>query len=242
MPCTAAVAGAPRGILVSDVSERMIRILGANPFFAGFEPAALGKIAAVCRPRRLVSRETLFLKGDAGDGLYAIRRGLIRIGTMDDLGQQMTMNVLGGGDVFGEITLLDGQARTADAVALEETELFFLPRPDFLALLDREPAIAVQLIALLCARLRNVIDRLEETRFLPSSTRLARRVLVLAADYGNDVRASQDELASLTGVTRETVNRHLQDWKRSGVISLGRGRLLIEDVDALRSLAKVEAA
>ncbi|MGE7470306.1 Crp/Fnr family transcriptional regulator [Bosea sp. NPDC003192] len=227
---------------MSDVSQRMARILSANPFFAGFEPLAIEKIAAVCRQRRLAPREVLFLKGDPGDGLYAIRRGLIRIGTVDDLGQQMTMNVLGGGDVFGEVTLLDGQARTADAVAMEETDMFFLPRPDFLSLLDREPPLARQLIALLCARLRDVIGRLEETRFLPSSIRLARRVLVLAADYGTDVRASQDELASLTGVTRETVNRHLQDWKRSGVISLGRGRLLIQDVDALRSLAKVEAA
>lgn len=227
---------------MSDISERMVRILGANPFFSGFEASALGKMAAVCRLQHLASREILFLKGDAGDGLYAIRRGLIRIGTVDDLGQQMTMNVLGGGDVFGEITLLDGQARTADAVALEETEIFFLPRPDFLALLDREPAIAVQLIALLCARLRDVIDRLEETRFQPSSIRLARRILVLAADYGDEVRVSQDELASLTGVTRETVNRHLQSWKRSGTISLGRGWLLIEDVERLRSLARTEVA
>jgi CRP-like cAMP-binding protein len=220
----------------------MTLILAANPFFAGIEPAALEKIAAICRQRRLAPRETLFIKGDAGDGLYAIRRGLVRIGTMDDLGQQMTMNVLGGGDVFGEITLLDGQARTADAMALEETEMFFLPRPDFLSLLNREPSIAVQLIALLCGRLREVIGRLEESRFLPSSIRLARRILVLASDYGSDVRASQEELASLTGVTRETVNRHLQSWKRSGVISLGRGRLLIRDIDALRGHARIDAA
>ncbi|WP_336812066.1 Crp/Fnr family transcriptional regulator [Bosea sp. MMO-172] len=217
-------------------------ILTANPFFAGFERDALEKIAAVCRQRHLAAREVLFLKGDPGDGLYAIRRGLIRIGTVDDLGQQMTINVLGGGDVFGEITLLDGRSRTADAVAMEDTHTFFLPRQDFLSLLKREPPIALHLIELLCARLRDVIGRLEETTFLPSAIRLARRILVLAADYGTDVRASQEELASLTGVTRETVNRHLQSWKRTGVISLGRGRLLIRDIDDLRRLAKIDAA
>lgn len=227
---------------MSDASHRAVSILSANPFFAGFEGDALEKIAAVCRQRHLAAREVLFLKGDPGDGLYAIRRGLIRIGTVDDLGQQMTINLLGGGDVFGEITLLDGQSRTADAVAMEDTAMFFLPRQDFMSLLNREPPIALQLIGLLCARLRDVIGRLEETTFLPSAIRLARRILVLAADYGTDVRASQEELASLTGVTRETVNRHLQSWKRTGVISLGRGRLLIQDIEDLRRLAKIDAA
>lgn len=227
---------------MSDGSQRIVSILSANPFFAGFEQDALEKIAAICRQRHLTTREILFLKGDPGDGLYAIRRGLIRIGTMDDLGQRMTMNVLGGGDVFGEITLLDGEARTADAVAMEDTDMIFLPRREFLNLLNREPPIALQLISLLCARLRDVIGRLEETTFLPSAIRLARRILVLAADYGTDIRSSQEELASLTGVTRETVNRHLQAWKRSGVISLGRGRLLIQDIDDLRRLAKIDAA
>jgi CRP-like cAMP-binding protein len=153
----------------------------------------------------------------------------------------MTMNVLGGGDVFGEIALLDGQSRTADAVAMEDTDMFFLPRRDFLGLLDREPSIAQQLIGLLCARLRDVIGRMEETTFLPAAIRLARRILMLAADYGAEVRASQEELASLTGVTRETVNRQLQAWKRTGVISLARGRLVIHDIDDFRRLAKVDA-
>lgn len=227
---------------MSDAPHRLESILSANPFFAGFEQDALSKIAAICRQRRLASREVLFLKGDPSDGLYAIRRGLIRIGTMDDLGQQMTMNLLGGGDVFGEIALLDGQSRTADAVAMDDTDLFFLPRREFLSLLASEPSIAQQVIGLLCARLRDVIGRMEETTFLPSAIRLARRILVLAADYGSEVRASQEELASLTGVTRETVNRHLRSWKRSGVISLGRGRLLIHDIDDFRRLAKVDVA
>jgi CRP/FNR family cyclic AMP-dependent transcriptional regulator len=227
---------------VSDPPHRLESILSANPFFAGFEQDALTKIAAICRQRHLASREVLFLKGDPSDGLYAIRRGLIRIGTMDNLGQQMTMNLLGGGDVFGEIALLDGQSRTADAVAMDDTDLFFLPRREFLSLLAREPSIAQQIIGLLCARLRDVIGRMEETTFLPSAIRLARRILVLAADYGSEVRASQEELASLTGVTRETVNRHLQSWKRTGVISLGRGRLLIHDLEDFRRLAKLDVA
>lgn len=219
--------------------HRMANLLSANPFFAGLLPDTRDKIAQICRPRHLAAREVLFLKGDASDGLYAIRRGLIRIGTTDDLGQQLTVNLLGSGDVFGEIALLDGRARTADAVAVEDTEMFFLPRRDFLALLAKEPAIALRLIELLCARLRDTLERMEETTFLPAATRLARRILSLAKDYGSEIHTSQEELASLCGITRETVNRQLQSWKRIGVLSLGRGRLVVHDIDDFQRLAKV---
>ncbi|MDU0341161.1 Crp/Fnr family transcriptional regulator [Bosea rubneri] len=227
---------------MNEARQRIASLLSANPFFSGLVPGTLDRIAAICRPHHLAARTVLFLKGDTSDGLYAIRRGLVRIGTTDDLGQQMTMNVLGGGDVFGEIALLDGRSRTADAVAIEDTEMFFLPRRDFLGLLNSEPSIALQVIELLCARLRDLIERMEETTFLPAGTRLARRILLLATDYGAEVHASQDELAALAGVTRETVNRQLQSWKRDGVLSLGRGRLTIHDLDGLRRLARTEAS
>jgi CRP-like cAMP-binding protein len=226
---------------MNEGHHRIASLLSANPFFSGLVQGTLERIAGICKPHHLAAREVLFLKGDPSDGLYAIRRGLIRIGTTDDLGQQMTMNILGGGDVFGEISLLDGRSRTADAVAMEDTEMFFLPRRDLLSLLKSEPSIALQLIVLLCARLRDIIERMEETTFLSAETRLARRILMLATDYGAEVHASQEELASLAGVTRETVNRQLQSWKRSGVLSLGRGRLMIHDLEDLRRLAKVGA-
>lgn len=226
---------------MNEGHHRIASLLSANPFFSGLVEDTLERIAGICKPHHLAAREVLFLKGDPSDGLYAIRRGLIRIGTTDDLGQQMTMNILGGGDVFGEIALLDGRSRTADAVALEDTEMFFLPRRDFLGLLKSEPSIALQLIELLCGRLRDLIERMEETTFLPAEARLARRILVLATDYGAEVHASQEELASLAGVTRETVNRQLQSWKRMGVLSLGRGRLMIHDLEDLRRLARIGA-
>lgn len=219
--------------------RQLVSLLSANPFFGCLAQEALEKIAVICRHRHLAARQVLFLKGDPSDGLYAIRSGQIRIGSTDDQGQHMTLNVIGAGDVFGEIALLDGQSRTADAVALEETDLVFLPRQDFLGLLAREPAISQQVITLLCARLRDVIGRMEETAFLPAAERLARRILLLAIDYGQEVHASQEELASLTGVTRETVNRQLQRWKRDGVIALGRGRLVIRDLAEFRRLAQM---
>lgn len=223
---------------MNDGPRRISSLLSASPFFAGFAPGTLDRIATICRQQHLAARAVLFLKGDPSDGLYAIRRGLIRIGTTDDLGQQMTMNLLGGGDVFGEISVLDGRFRTADAVAIEDTDMFFLPRRDFLQLLANEPAIALQVIELLCSRLRDVIERMEEAAFLPAETRLARRILMLADDYGTVVHASQEQLALLAGVTRETVNRQLQRWKRTGVLALGRGHLVIHDIEDFRRLTR----
>ncbi|HEV7258733.1 MAG TPA: Crp/Fnr family transcriptional regulator [Bosea sp. (in: a-proteobacteria)] len=226
---------------MNEGRQRIASLLSTNPFFSGLVQDTLDRIAAICKPHHLAAREVLFLKGDTSDGLYAIRRGLIRIGTTDDLGQQMTMNILGGGDIFGEIALLDGRSRTADAVAMEDTDMFFLPRHDFLGLLKSDPSIALQLLELLCARLRDLIERMEETTFLSAETRLARRILMLVTDYGAEVHASQEELASLAGVTRETVNRHLQNWKRDGILSLGRGRLMIHDLEDLKRLARIGA-
>jgi CRP/FNR family transcriptional regulator, cyclic AMP receptor protein len=208
-------------------------LLKANPFFAGFDAAGLDAIAALCVTRRLDAGELLFLKGDAGDALYAVRRGQIRIATGTDAGRRLTLNLLGSGDVFGEVALLDGQARTADATAIEPTELFMVRRRDFLDLLERQPAFAVRLIELLCQRIRWMSERMEESVLLPLPDRLARRLVALSEDYGQDLTVSQEELAIFIGATRESVNRQLQTWKRQGLVELGRNRVRVIDTRRL---------
>jgi CRP-like cAMP-binding protein len=154
---------------------------------------------------------------------------------MDD-GRHVTLNILGSGDVFGEIALLDGQPRTADAIALEPCELFVVQRRDFLALLEREPSLAIRVIEFLCVRLRWMSMRMEEATLLPVEVRLARRLLMLAQDYGSQVQVSQQELASFVGAARESVNRQLQLWQQSGLVALGRCRIAILDVNRLARL------
>src|ERR1039458_9580247 len=114
------------------------KLLRANPFFSGLEDATIGRLATLCRIRRIEAGETLFVKGDDGDALYGIRRGQVRIETSTRSGETLTLNMLGSGDVFGEIALFDGQSRSADAVATEATELFVVKRADFLALLQKD--------------------------------------------------------------------------------------------------------
>ncbi|MFY9625556.1 MAG: Crp/Fnr family transcriptional regulator [Rhodoplanes sp.] len=203
-------------------------ILGMNPLFAGLGAEAIGSLARLCQTRRLPAGQTLFVKGDPGDALYGVRRGQIRIETGTTAGERLTIEVFGAGDLFGEIAVLDGRPRTADAVAQEDAELFVLPRADFLKTLESDGRLAIRIIELLCARLRSTNERTEEMMVLPLSVRLARRLDALVQDFGAEVQITQDELAGLVGVTRESVNRQLQEWRASGIVTLGRGRILVD--------------
>jgi CRP/FNR family transcriptional regulator, cyclic AMP receptor protein len=209
------------------------KLLRLNSFFDGLDDATIERLAALCRIRQLAAGEKLFVKGDAGDGLYGILRGQIRIETTTNSGESLVLNMLGPGDLFGEIALFDGQRRTADAVTAESSELFFLKRSDFLALLDKDPQIALHVIEFLCQRLRWVTDRLEEASLLPLPIRLARRLLRLGQDFGNEINISQEQLANYVGAARESVNRQLQVWRRAGLIELRRGRILLLDMQKL---------
>ena len=216
--------------------QSFVHFLLTSPFFAGLGHDAVQAIAALCTTRYLARAEVLFLKGEPGDALYALRCGQVRIATSMDDGRHVTLNILGSGDVFGEIALLDGQPRTADAIALEPCELFVVQRRDFLALLEREPSLAIRVIEFLCVRLRWMSMRMEEATLLPVEVRLARRLLMLAQDYGSQVQVSQQELASFVGAARESVNRQLQLWQQSSLVALGRCRINILDVNRLARL------
>lgn len=213
-------------------------ILKMNAMFADLAVEELNRISGLCHTRQLVAGEALFLKGDKGDALYGVRRGQIRIETGTSDGGRLTLNFLGPGDVFGEVAVLDGQSRTADATASEPTELFVLRREDFVAHLEREPLVAVKLIALLCQRIRWMSERMEESVLQPLPVRLARRLCALGSDFGTEVHISQEQLGVYVGAARESVNRQLQLWRKDGILDLQRGRILLRDVTRLTTMAR----
>lgn len=212
-------------------------LLQTNPFFSGLDAEIIGRIAPLSQLRRLKRDEVLFLKGDPGDALYAVRRGQVRISTGTASGRRLTLNLLSPGDVFGEIALLDGRERTADAAATESSELLVIRRADFLELLRQEPELGIRIIAFLCDRIRWMSERMEETVLQPLPARLAQRLLSLADDLGSELHLSQEELAVFVGATRESVNRQLQAWRRSGLVQLGRGRVHLLDRAGLTKVA-----
>jgi CRP-like cAMP-binding protein len=215
-------------------------ILKMNPMFTALGADELQGLSRLCHTRHLANGEVLFRKDDPGDALFGVRHGQIRIETGTSDGSRLTLNFMAPGDLFGEVAVLDGQNRMADAVAGEASELFVLRREDFLAFLEREPKVAIKIIMLLCQRIRWQSERMEESMLQPLPVRLARRLCALAADFGSEVHISQEQLGVFVGAARESVNRQLQAWRRDAILELQRGRILLKNMTKLTSIARNE--
>jgi CRP-like cAMP-binding protein len=211
-----------------------------NPMFSDLGADELQRISSLCQTQQLDAGEVLFKKGDPGDALFGVRRGQIRIETGASDGSRLTLNFMGSGDLFGEVAMLDGQSRTADATTGEPTELFVLRRADFLAFLEREPKVAIKIMQLLCQRIRWQNERMEESVLQPLQVRLARRLCALASDFGSEVHISQEQLGVFVGAARESVNRQLQTWRKDGILDLQRGRILLQNMTKLTAMARNE--
>lgn len=217
-------------------------VLKANRLFKDLPDATLDQLAALAVRRSVRRGHRIFAEGDPGDSLMGLISGQVRIGATTPAGQEVFLNLLESGDSFGEIAVLDGNARTANAEAVTDAELFVVRRLDLMTLIEREPRLATQLIALLCKRLRWTSDLIEEAAFLSLPARLARRLVKLAEEHGSPVaggaelRISQAELAGFLSVSRQVVNQQLQEWQRKGWVEVGRGRVVVRDA---RELARV---
>src|SRR5450631_15233 len=228
-----------KGIAMSKQAEFAV-ILKMNPMFADLGPDELQRISHLCHTQHLAAGEVLFQKGDSGEALYGVRRGQVRIETGAPDGSRLTLNFMGPGDLFGEVAVLDGQERTADATAGEHTELFVLRQEDFLGHLEREPKVAIKIIKLLCQRIRWQSERMEESVLQPLPVRLARRLCALSEDFGSEVHISQEQLGVFVGAARESVNRQLQLWRKEDILDLQRGRILLLNMNRLTAVARNE--
>lgn len=220
-----------------------IALLKDHPIFGEFEPAQIRRFASYARKRQEASGTTLFQKGDPGDALFAIRKGSVRIAVPSMDGREAALNVLQPGEIFGEIALLDGQPRTADAVTMSDCELIVIDRRDFIAFVNSEPKVAMKLIELLCARLRFAGRRLEEVVFLNLPARLAGLVLQLLEEKAtgperNQLKITQREIAQMLGTARETVNRVIQVWSDHKFVETKRGSLTVLKPEALAALVR----
>lgn len=194
--------------------------------------------------KHIAAGEVVFRKDDPGDGLYGVLAGSILIVVESLEGKELILNMHGPGEFFGEIALLDGDGRSAAAVAREASQLFFLGRTEFLAFLNQRPEAMIRIIALLCTRLRRATNLVEDSTFLNVSSRLAKQLTALidgngprdATNSAATLRISQNELAGMLGVSREFVSKQLAIWRKAGIVELGRRRLTVRDERALEQL------
>lgn len=218
-------------------------VIERNALFRGLATPIIAQIVSLASRRSYEVGAVVFLRGDAGDALYGVATGKVRISVSGAAGKEVFLNIMEPGDSFGEIALLDGEPRTATATTLTPTELVIIQREPFLALLRKEPSLALHLIHLLCTRTRRAHELLEDSALLDAPARLAKRVLTLASVHGRPVAdgkrlaISQEELAQFLGLSRQIVNQHLQTWRGNGWINLGRGSVTIVDEPALSRFA-----
>lgn len=205
------------------------------------------KVFAYAHARRFAAGETIFLKGSAGQGIMAVLSGEVRISAPSADGKEIILATIHSGEVFGELALLDGKERTADAVALTPCEIVTLDRRDVLPLLRQQPELCLKLLEVVCERLRRTDALVEEILFFNIPKRLAKALLRVAGrrispTRGTQlhVRLSQRELGAMIGGTRESVNKCLGDWQRQGVIRVDDGVIVIVDPVTLRALAEAE--
>jgi len=211
----------------SDLSDSSKTYFASSGIFSTAPKDLVAAIDAASTSVTLKGGASLFQRGDPGDALFAVGSGAIQIETSALDGRGRILNLMKPGDIFGEIALLDGGQRTADASAVGKTLLRRLSRRAFHEVLALHPELARHLIEALCRRLRRISAQAEDGAFLDIEGRLARRVLELTDNRDGEVLMSQEELARHIGASRVSVNQNLQSWKQRGWVSLGRSRISV---------------
>lgn len=186
--------------------------------------------------------QDLFRQGDAGDAIYLLKSGSLEVSTLSEDGRKLALNILRGGDIFGEIALLDGGRRSATVTALEDSVALRVSRQRMLSEFSTNPGLAMELMGLLIQRVRWISGQLENHALNSLEIRLARRLIYLAEqlpDGHGHIAVSQSELADHVSATREAVSKKISQWKLLGVVDIGRGKIYVLNGRALYEIASI---
>jgi CRP-like cAMP-binding protein len=222
--------------------SRDISLIRSAPFFEGLPEEAVEKATAHVVIRNHPANQVILLENDWGTSVYFILEGWVKIRTYNLDGKEVTLNILGKGELFGEMAPLDEVPRSTDVITLVPTVIGNMPAQDFVQLLNTEPQSGIRLAQLMARRLRQVNRRLR-LRESDSVSRVADIILFLADGQGKQVDQGIEipnlphrELSSLSGLARETVTRVLSKLEKKGLIQRDRDILCIPDVDALERM------
>jgi CRP/FNR family transcriptional regulator, cyclic AMP receptor protein len=223
-------------------SAEVVELLGGVPVFSTLERGDLERIAQLAVPREFEPGEVVFREGDSSDTCYVVRNGRARAVRTHRAGRTITLATFGPGDIFGELALFEDERRSATVEAVQRTSVVGVLGPDMRRLMTEHAEIAARLVIALGRRLRETNERLSRQSFQTVQSRVAVVLSELVAqeataeDGAKDVlvRATQAELAQLAGSSRESASRFLAVLERAGVISQGRGRLVVHDPAALK--------
>jgi CRP/FNR family transcriptional regulator, cyclic AMP receptor protein len=222
-------------------------ILGNHEFFRGLPASIIQRLASHARQSHCPAGRRIFSKGDEGHGLLAVLSGVVKISVPSEDGKEIVLNLIGANEIFGEVALLDGGARTADATALSDCELLVLDRRDVLPIIMEEPIVSLKLLEVVSSRLRRTTQQVEDLSFGDLSVRLAKALLRLAQLQGTigharpHVTITQKELGHTIGLSRERTNWYLRAWEKAGHLTLEKGGCVINSKDLVSELAESDS-
>jgi CRP/FNR family transcriptional regulator, cyclic AMP receptor protein len=224
--------------------EEARQLLAECVLFRGLSADDKRALVTRVRTRTFNGGDTIFLMGDPGDSMMALLKGSVRISAPSPEGKEIVLGIMQPGEFFGEIALLDGKERSADAKAMTACTLAILDRRDVLAFLEQNREAWFRIVEVLCERLRRTTVQIAEVALLELPIRLAKALLRISAaevkapaSPESTIKLSQRELGHIVGATRESVNKCLREWQRGKVVQIDGISITILNRDALEALA-----
>lgn len=223
-------------------AAQMAELLPKHSVFGECNAEELADLIGAGTIQAVIPNETILRQGDEGDTLVLLLEGVVRVGMVTSNGREIILDYAEPGTILGEIALLDGEQRTASAVALWNGRLLRMKRSAFEGLLEKHPRMAVKMLRDMARRLRQADATIENDRAFTTGPRLARflKRLTESKAHGHKLAGdlSQSELGNFVGISRENINRQLSVWAGEGVIELSQGKIRILDSDYLSQIAE----
>jgi CRP-like cAMP-binding protein len=210
------------------------------PLFSQLGPVDLARVLEVARERAYPKNSVILFEDDPGDALFVVKKGQVKVVLIGEDGREVILSVLGEGDFFGEMALIDDEPRSAHVIAMNDSTLLVLRREDFQGLLMQTPGIALAMLRELTRRLRRVDEKVGSLVLLDVNGRVARLLLDLAEEAGGERitrRLTHHTIAQMIGSSRETVSRTMRELVEKGMIEVSRRDIVIRDRAGLESAA-----
>lgn len=216
--------------------------LASVPLLSGLDPAELARFADMTRERSYPKGSVILFEDDPGDSLFLVKNGRVKVVLIGEDGREVILGILTVGDHFGELSLIDGNPRSAHVIAMDDAQLIVLRREDFRRRVEESPRVAWALLVEISRRLRRADEQIGSLVLLDVDGRIARLLLDAAAESGGQTiekRLTHQTIAQMIGASRETVSRAMREFQDNGLISVQRRQISISNRAGLERLAQL---
>jgi CRP/FNR family cyclic AMP-dependent transcriptional regulator len=227
---------------VTQTALPTVEFLATVPLFSGLDRAELQRFADLTREKFFPKGSVILFEHDPGDSLYVIRSGRVKVVLVGEDGREVILGVLGVGEHFGELSLIDELPRSAHVIAMEDSSLIVLRREDFRRRVESSPEVAWSLLTELSRRLRRADEKIGGLVLLDVPGRISRLLLDFSTEGGSDLiekPLTHQTIAQMIGASRETVSRAMKDFQDAGWISVEHRRIRLTDRAALEQRAQI---